>query len=84
MPEELGIAGFDDVDLAAETVPGLTTVRIPRYEIGARAAAMILERIGGREPADRKIDLGFEIVSRGSTRAVPQPQPRPARRRIAA
>jgi LacI family gluconate utilization system Gnt-I transcriptional repressor len=84
VPGDLGVAGFDDVDLAAETVPGLTTVRIPRYEIGARAAAMILERVAGREPAQKIVDLGFEIVSRGSTRLRPQPQPRPARRRVAA
>jgi LacI family gluconate utilization system Gnt-I transcriptional repressor len=84
VPEDLGIAGFDDVDLAAETVPGLTTVRIPRYEIGARAAEMILERIAGRQPAQTVADLGFEIVLRGSTRAVAEPQPSPARRRVAA
>jgi LacI family gluconate utilization system Gnt-I transcriptional repressor len=84
VPDDLGIAGFDDVDLAAETVPGLTTVRIPRYEIGARAAAMILERIAGRQPKQTAIDLGFEIVWRGSTRAAPQPQPRPARSRVSA
>jgi LacI family gluconate utilization system Gnt-I transcriptional repressor len=81
VPDEFGIAGFDDVDLAAETVPGLTTVRIPRYEIGARAAQLILDRIAGRESNDRIIDLGFEIVSRGSTRAAPAVQPRPALRR---
>lgn len=84
VPDDLGIAGFDDVDLAAETVPGLTTVRIPRYEIGARAAAMILERIAGRDPVEKIVDLGFEIVSRGSTRSAPQTQPRPARSRVAA
>lgn len=84
VPDDLGIAGFDDVDLAAETVPALTTVRIPRYEIGARAAALILERVAGGVPAERSVDLGFEIVARGSTRAALKPQPRPARRRIVA
>jgi LacI family gluconate utilization system Gnt-I transcriptional repressor len=81
VPDEFGIAGFDDVDLAAETVPELTTVRIPRYEIGARAAQLILDRILGRETGKKIIDLGFEIVSRNSTRAVAPPQARPLRRR---
>ena len=84
VPEDLGIAGFDDVDLAAESVPGLTTVRIPRYEIGARAATIILERIEGTRQLHKVIDLGFEIVSRGSTRPGPGFQPRLARRRAAA
>lgn len=84
VPDDLGIAGFDDVDLAAETVPGLTTVRIPRYEIGARAAQLILDRIEGREMEGTVIDLGFEIVSRRSTRPAAPVQARPARRRAEA
>lgn len=66
VPQRLGIAGFDDVDLASQTVPALTTVRIPRYEIGASAARLILERLAGATNL-RPLDLGFEIVLRGST-----------------
>ena len=78
VPEALGIAGFHDVELAAETVPALTSVRIPRYEIGAMAARLILERLAGREPTRTIVDLGFEIVARASTRAVAALQPLPA------
>jgi LacI family transcriptional regulator, gluconate utilization system Gnt-I transcriptional repressor len=70
VPDRLGIAGFDDVDLAAQIVPALTTVRIPRYEIGARAAELILARLAGRQPTETIVDLGFEIIARQSTRAV--------------
>lgn len=68
VPERLGIAGFDDVDLASQTVPALTTVRIPRYEIGATAARLILSRLAGESLEERVLDLGFEIVVRDSTR----------------
>ena len=68
MPERLGIAGFDDVDLASQMVPTLTTVRIPRYEIGATAARLILQRLAGEEIEPRALDLGFELVVRDSTR----------------
>jgi len=67
VPEDIGIAGFDDVDLAGQAEPALTTVRIPRYEIGARAAEMLLARIAGEEPEPKIIDLGFEIIERNST-----------------
>ncbi len=69
VPERLGIAGYDDVDLASQTVPPLTTVRIPRYEIGATAARLILARLGGETFGSRVLDLGFEVVMRGSTRS---------------
>lgn len=67
IPDDLGIAGFDDVDLAQDMLPALTTVRIPRYEIGVGAARLLLARIAGAEP-EPLLDLGFEIISRGSTR----------------
>jgi LacI family gluconate utilization system Gnt-I transcriptional repressor len=69
VPERLGIAGFDDVDLASQMVPTLTTVRIPRYEIGATAARLILARLAGKTVEQRVLDLGFEVVVRGSTRS---------------
>jgi len=68
VPDELGIAGMLDLEIAGETAPALTTVRVPRYEIGRRAALELLERIGGRPRAPRAIDLGFELIPRESTR----------------
>ncbi|WP_282606199.1 LacI family DNA-binding transcriptional regulator [Pelagibius sp. Alg239-R121] len=71
-PEDVGICGFDDFELTAMTNPPLTTVRIPRYEIGHKAAAMLMARLNGDETVERSVDLGFEIVWRGSTRLPPQ------------
>lgn len=67
VPEDLAIAGFDDVELAAQVIPALTTVRIPRYRIGREAAHMILRRLEGEVVEPRVLDLGFEIVERQST-----------------
>ena len=70
VPEDFGIAGFDDIDLAAFAHPGLTTVRLPHQAIGARAAELLLDRIAGKPVAGSIVDMGFEIVVRGSTRKV--------------
>lgn len=43
VPEALSIVGLDDVWLAAETDPPLTTVALPRYEIGQLAMRMLFE-----------------------------------------
>jgi LacI family transcriptional regulator len=66
VPEELSITGFDDMELSAQTPPGLTTVRIPTAEIGRRVAQHILLRLNGQatEPCT---ELDVELVVRGSS-----------------
>ncbi len=71
VPERLGVAGFLGIPLSGETVPAVTTVRVPRYEIGRHAAEMLLARLSGGTPAERICDLGFEVLPRASTRAPP-------------
>jgi LacI family repressor for deo operon, udp, cdd, tsx, nupC, and nupG len=44
VPEDVAIAGFDDIGAAAHTSPPLTTVRHPTAEIGRRAAELLFER----------------------------------------
>jgi LacI family gluconate utilization system Gnt-I transcriptional repressor len=68
VPEDFGIAGFDDIDLAAYVQPGLTTVRLPHPQIGARAAELLLDRIAGKPVEGSVVDMGFEIIARSSTR----------------
>jgi LacI family gluconate utilization system Gnt-I transcriptional repressor len=71
VPGDVGICGFDDLDIAQEFVPALTTVRTPRYAIGATAARMLLQRIRGERVTARVVDMGFTIVQRASTRPSP-------------
>lgn len=66
VPGRIAIAGFNDAGLGAHLVPALTTVRVPRHEIGRRSAQMILDRIEGRSLASPIVDLGYEIVIRES------------------
>ncbi|MEU5612599.1 LacI family DNA-binding transcriptional regulator [Streptomyces sparsogenes] len=46
IPEDVSVAGFDDLPFSADAVPALTTVRLPLHEAGARAGRLAL----GREP----------------------------------
>lgn len=66
VPGRLAIAGFNDAGMGAWLVPALTTVRIPREEIGRRAAQMILDRLEGHAIAEPQVDVGFELVVRES------------------
>jgi LacI family gluconate utilization system Gnt-I transcriptional repressor len=66
VPGRMRIAGFGDFDLAAHVAPRLTTVRVPGYEIGRRAARRLLERIEGQQQIARVESLPFELVPRES------------------
>ncbi|MBN1285530.1 MAG: LacI family DNA-binding transcriptional regulator [Anaerolineae bacterium] len=45
IPEDLAVIGFDDVPWAVSLNPPLTTVAQPSFEIGVRAARLLLDRI---------------------------------------
>ncbi|MGO4134205.1 LacI family DNA-binding transcriptional regulator [Rhizobium brockwellii] len=68
VPEDVGICGFNDLEFSAFTEPSLTTVHIPRYDIGYRVADMLLRAVRDEPPGEDKVDCGFTIIPRGSTR----------------
>lgn len=70
VPRDVSVTGFDDLPLAREGRPPLTTVRQPIRELGGRAAAMLLERLAGR-PAEPVV-LPTELVVRALSAAAPQ------------
>ncbi len=66
VPGQLAVVGFGDMGFAAHLHPALTTVRIDGAAIGQQAARFIIERIEGRQPAERIRDIGFSIIERAS------------------
>jgi len=52
IPDELSVAGFDDVPLASQVWPALTTIRQPISAMSAKAADLLLQQLRG-EPEDR-------------------------------
>jgi LacI family gluconate utilization system Gnt-I transcriptional repressor len=67
VPLQMGIAGYNDLEIAASTVPSITSVRTRRYEMGLLAIRMVLDAINGNGVEPRVVDLGFEVVARAST-----------------
>ena len=66
VPEALAIAGFADIDIAAEVEPALTTVQVRSRNIGEQAATMLLSRFRGEAVGQPIRDLGFVLVPRAS------------------
>jgi LacI family gluconate utilization system Gnt-I transcriptional repressor len=67
VPGDLAIVGFGDQSFAPHTHPALSTVRIDRAEIGRRAAEALLGRMQGRTGMDTIIDVGFQVMERGTS-----------------
>jgi len=66
IPGRIAIGGFDDIPIAGQIVPALTTLRVPRYAIGQKAGAMIRERLAGRQVRTPIVDTGYTLVPRDS------------------
>ena len=66
VPQRMAVVGFNDLTGSDQMVPPLTTVRTPRREIGDAAARMLLTLMRGGQPEQQHVDLGFELVLRGS------------------
>jgi LacI family transcriptional regulator len=67
VPEDLSIAGFDDIDVSRATQPMLTTVRQPLGEMGRMAVTLLMRMLSGHELDALHIELATELVVRGST-----------------
>ena len=67
VPADLAIAGFNDLAICASTVPTITSITTPRYQIGFQAAQLLLDVMNKRDPSRRRIDLGFQLTVRQST-----------------
>jgi LacI family transcriptional regulator len=65
--EDVAVAGFDDIPLAAYTTPPLTTLHQPIYEIGRRTCAMLIALINGRSPENHHVLLTPNLVIRESS-----------------
>ncbi len=65
VPEEVSVAGFDDVHMAAFLQVPLTTVHVPMYQIGREGARAVLDILAGRQVRSRRLPV--RLVIRAST-----------------
>ncbi len=66
VPEDVAIVGFDDIPAASKTVPPLTTVRQPVFQMGSRAAEFLINLIESGNQSTHEVIMGTELVVRES------------------
>lgn len=67
VPEDIAMAGFDDIPFAARADPPLTTVRQPIQRMGTLAAETLIDLISHPQPQPRRIILPTELLIRESS-----------------
>ncbi len=67
IPKDIMIAGQGDSVVSRVTTPMLSTIRYFYEESGKCAAEMMLCLLGGNEPDEKHIKLGYELLDRKST-----------------
>ncbi|WP_111641118.1 HTH-type transcriptional regulator GntR [Marinimicrobium alkaliphilum] len=73
IPGQMLLCGFNDMDAMAHVNPSLSSVHTPRYEMGVKAAEMVLGALSDEgETGPKRLDIGYTVKWRDSARA-PRP-----------
>jgi len=68
IPRDIAVVGFDDISAAKLVTPSLTTVAQFQYQMGVKAAQILMERLQGKmTPIGTALEMPFSLVERGST-----------------
>ncbi|MBC8401711.1 MAG: LacI family DNA-binding transcriptional regulator [Candidatus Marinimicrobia bacterium] len=67
VPEEIKIVGFDNVNFSAITHPPLTTVNVPKVQMGVEALKLLMDRINNGQQVHQTRLIPVELIVRGST-----------------
>jgi LacI family transcriptional regulator len=66
IPDDVSVTGFDDIDMSRSVIPSLTTVSVPKREMGLLAGSRLQQLLGGVATKPVKITVSVEIVMRDS------------------
>lgn len=66
IPQDIGIAGFDDTEWYKLIGPGITTIAQPSHDMGRTAMERVLKRIEGDKGAPQTIELEAKVIMRKS------------------
>ncbi len=68
IPEDIALVGYDDIEISEYLYPPLTTVRQPTYQIGKKAAQILLEKLESKDKVKTKhIVLKPKLIFRKTT-----------------
>jgi len=70
IPNDISIIGFDDVESDLMLDPPLTTIRVPKIELGAEALRLMINTLKYKNSNAKKILVPVELIIRKSTKSI--------------
>ena len=71
VPADFSLVGFDDIAQTAFTCPALTTVHLPKFEMGQNGAKLLISLIEKQKPPEEVLTpLGVHLIVRESSGVV--------------
>lgn len=70
VPEDISIIGIDDISMSGFSSPSLTTVGIPKEQLGKKAARLLVDRIRHGNDLPISMLVPFKMVKRDSTKNI--------------
>lgn len=67
IPQDVAFASIDNIEVSQYSSPPLTTIHMPKFEIGWVASKMLSDYMNGHYPLPVKITVPFELMVRGSS-----------------
>lgn len=67
IPDDIAIIGLDNIEMAKYSTPPLTTINIPKYEMGEIVAKTMVDMVEEKIKVPIKILVPFELVVRESS-----------------
>lgn len=72
IPRDLSVCGFDDIPIAIQVWPALTSVTQPIQDMAEKAAELLIRQIKEPESAVEHVEIRSELMVRESTHRVPE------------
>lgn len=67
VPDDIFVSGFDNVDISQAVFPAITTINLPKYQLGYMACELLIERLENPDVKVKQILLNAELIIREST-----------------
>lgn len=67
IPEDVAFVGLDNIEVSQFTSPPLSTVHIPKFEIGMMAAKVLIDQMAESHPLPFKLFMPYELIIRQSS-----------------
>nr|WP_249306124.1 LacI family DNA-binding transcriptional regulator [Lederbergia citrea] len=68
IPEDISVMGMDNIELSSIVTPTLSTMDIPKKEIGRKLADQLITQINGEKPVDQVVEFDVQLINRESVK----------------